>query len=383
MKTPSVNPLYMVFAIACLGVISVSTVHAQDIRLATFQETAQFLIDSDDQSATASIALQSTSNQEIMVPSELEARILENKDIASIIIINADSCIPGVSGEACILVNIRRTGDTLLETQETAKSIGGMFIDDVNALFGTDATYHSSYLHSGDKTLAALGTSGAVSGSGIVSAVFTMPMEPTGSMYGRLSSTLLSDAIKNSGGFYNAGLRLSINESSEPHMTFSMIPQGTSLLYQLRLSADNSIDPDGQIALLDMLGIDTLSRSDYLTEQFYPLNSLVRVLVSGDNHTLNTTHPSVPTQIQDGITIPTDVSQSGWVLEDFSGISSATFLFGSMDSVGSDDLTILLSERISEDTPEDQPFVIIIVLVAAAAAAVFFLRGYKKAPDNH
>ena len=52
----------------------------EEIGLATFQEMAQVLIDKRiSQNVTASITLQSTSIQEIKIPSELEQRIRENR----------------------------------------------------------------------------------------------------------------------------------------------------------------------------------------------------------------------------------------------------------------------------------------------------------------
>ena len=56
--------------------ISDATAQVQSPQLSTFQETAQILIDKQiSNNVTASITLQSTSNQEIRIPSELEQQI--------------------------------------------------------------------------------------------------------------------------------------------------------------------------------------------------------------------------------------------------------------------------------------------------------------------
>ena len=60
-----------------LGILfSFSEIYAQDPQLATFQESAQILIDQRiSNNVTASITLQTTSNQEIRIPTELVNKI--------------------------------------------------------------------------------------------------------------------------------------------------------------------------------------------------------------------------------------------------------------------------------------------------------------------
>ena len=60
-----------------VGIFAITTNYAysQDPSLATFQETAQVLVDkSRSQDVTASITLQTTSVQEIKIPPELEKK---------------------------------------------------------------------------------------------------------------------------------------------------------------------------------------------------------------------------------------------------------------------------------------------------------------------
>ena len=64
----------IVVLLGLIGVLVFTTNYAysQEMSLATFQETAQVIIDkSISQNVTASIALQSTSIQEIKIPAEL------------------------------------------------------------------------------------------------------------------------------------------------------------------------------------------------------------------------------------------------------------------------------------------------------------------------
>jgi len=76
-----------IFAISLGIMFSFSEIYAQDPQLATFQETAQILIDqSISNNVTASIALQTTSNQEIRIPTELAKKIQETDKLVAVIV---------------------------------------------------------------------------------------------------------------------------------------------------------------------------------------------------------------------------------------------------------------------------------------------------------
>jgi len=92
-----VYKLILLTAIFCLLSYSFFEVYAQQPQLATFQETAQVFIDQQlSNNVTASITLQSTSNQEIQIPSELEQKIRENERIIAIVLTSEKQCVLGV-----------------------------------------------------------------------------------------------------------------------------------------------------------------------------------------------------------------------------------------------------------------------------------------------
>ena len=187
------------------------------LNLATFQETAQVIIDkSRSQDVTASITLQSTSIQEIKIPSELEQKIRENEMITSVIITNQQQCIMGVVDESCIMINVKRDSSDkgIIEIQDSTKAIAELFIDEINQTFDTDAKFHSVFVNSDDEINRALETSGVVSGRGTVSAVYTMPMEDTDSMYEKISAILLPKVIRDSDGFYEIAKNLSSQDNA-------------------------------------------------------------------------------------------------------------------------------------------------------------------------
>ncbi len=177
--------LFFLTLIILIG-ISTNYAYSQEISLATFQEIAQIIVDkSISQNVTASITLQSTSIQEIKIPAELEQKIREDERIKAIILTNQGKCILGVVDQSCIMINVERNfaDRGIIAIQDATKEIAELYIDEINQAFDTNAKFHSVFVHTDDLTNIALETSGVVSGRGIVSAVYTMPMEDTNSMY--------------------------------------------------------------------------------------------------------------------------------------------------------------------------------------------------------
>ncbi|TRZ69598.1 MAG: hypothetical protein D4R96_03045, partial [Nitrosopumilaceae archaeon] len=71
--------IVILFGLIGMLIFTTNYAYSQEMSLATFQETAQVIIDkSISQNVTASITLQSTNIQEIKIPAELEQKIREN-----------------------------------------------------------------------------------------------------------------------------------------------------------------------------------------------------------------------------------------------------------------------------------------------------------------
>jgi len=212
-------------------IFSASYAFAQEPQLATFQESAQIIVDQTiSKNVTASITLQSTSIQEIRIPADLENKIRNTDKVVAIILTNEESCVLGVLDESCIMINISREGieGGIIAIQDLGKEIGDMLIEEINNVFDTDAQFHSVFIHYEDESNRILETSGVVSGRGIVSAVYTMPKEDTDSMYEKISTILLPKVIRDAGGFYDIAKIISRDEDSR--MTFSFIPLDNSSL---------------------------------------------------------------------------------------------------------------------------------------------------------
>jgi hypothetical protein len=380
--------MILLFVLAGIFLISSNFAFSQEINLATFQETAQVIVDkSRSQDITASITLQTTSIQEIKIPPELEKQIRENDRITSVILTNQDQCILGVVDESCIMINVQRdpSDKGIIEIQDSTKEVAEQFIDEINLAFDTDADFHSVYVHSDDEINQALETSGAVSGRGTVSAVYTMPMEDTGSMYEKISAILIPKIIRDSDGFYTTAKDLSIKENAK--VTFSIIPLENNSLLQLKLSVDYPQEATELVEFspLEFLGTDELKRSEYFSSGFYPLNSIFQtVILSPEPTTISNIKGNiVPTQEIDGEKIPTELTQKGWVFDPEEGERiQGKYIFGKESSIHANELKFAIGEQISSppsETSFDESIVIlIIILIGGIAAAIFFLKGYKK-----
>jgi hypothetical protein len=372
--------------IALIG-ISTTFAYSQEASLATFQETAQILIDEKiSHKVTASITLQSTSVQEIQIPAKLEQRIRENESIAAIVITNQDHCILGVTDESCILINVKRDfSDTNFPAiQNSTLRISEQFIDEINDVFDTKAELHSTFIHPNDETNTTLQTSGAISGRGTISAVYTMPMEDTASMYEKISAILIPKIISDSGGFYDVAANLSTDENAK--MTFSIIPSGNKSLLQLRLSTNYSeteLNTD-EINPLEFLKTNELKRSEYFSGGFYPLNSIIQVAIlsSEDTNISDVIGNIVSTQIIDDEKIPTDITKHGWIFDPEEGqVIQGKYIFGEKTSVSNEELKFSLGGnniQVEKQETDESIAVVIIISIVAIAAALFYLKGYKK-----
>jgi len=364
--------------------ISDATAQVQSPQLSTFQETAQILIDKQtSNNVTASITLQSTSNQEIRIPSELEQQIRENERIIAIVLTSEKQCVLGVLDESCIMINVLRdlSDKGIIEIQDNTREIGDSLIDSINEIFDTNAEFHSVYVHQSAFTNQALETSGVISGRGTISAVYTMPLEDTETMYSKISTMLIPQVIRDSGGFYETAKQLS--SESKSAMTFSMIPRENSFLYQLKLSVSysNAANID-VISPLEFLKTDSLQRSNYFANGFYPLNSILHVVIlSPESTNVNEVKGNIiPTEVVDGEKIPTDLSISGWFFDPESGnMIDGRYLFGQEFSVSENDVLFTLGSASTEQVLElDESIIVLIIVIVSGAAAVFFLKGFKK-----
>ena len=369
--------------------ISIDQAYSQEIGLSTFQESAQVIIDEKiSQTNIASITLLSTNIQEIKIPVELESKIRENTRIQAIVITNENNCVLGVTDQSCILINIERNPEDkgIIAIQDSSREIGESFVDEINQAFDTNAEFFQVYIHTNAETNSALDTSGIVSGTGTISAVLTMPMEDTYSMYEKLSSMLITSEIRENGGFYNIGKNLSTDENAK--MSFSIIPTESKSLLQLRVSTtspiENQIESGTEINPLEFFNINEITRSNYFSDGNYPLNSLFQIIILSDeeNNVSDVKGNIIPTQNIDGIEMPTEFTTEGWIFDPRKGEQiQGKFIFGERDSINEEELQFSLGgDNMKYEEPETDESIIVVGIIAIVSigAAIFYLKGYKK-----
>ena len=390
--------VYRLFILASISLIvffSSAEVYAQEPRLATFQETAQMIIDqSISNNVTAAISLQSTSNQEIRITPELTKKIQETEKVLAVIITSEEQCVLGVPiDESCIMISMSVEGieGGIIAIQDRGRLIGDSLINDINDEFDTDAKFHSVFLHQRDESNRALGTSGVISGQGTVSAVYTMPREDSQTMYEKFSTILLPLEIRESGGFYELARKLSAEQDAR--MTLSIIPQNGTSLFQLKLSVDypNTATGIKNISPLEFFKTNELKRSDYFSKDFYPLNSLLKVILLSPEplRVSDVNTKIVPDVIKDGERLP-EFTTDGWFFDQESGEKiEATYLFGKKFSVSKDDLVFTVSPldgtngneiNTSSNTVKIDSFQIVIlvgIVMAAVGASIYYMKGFR------
>jgi hypothetical protein len=384
--------LKIIFIIAIIGIGAISTnyVYSQEIGLATFQESAQIIIDKKiSQESIASITLSSSNIQEIIIPTELEQKIRESQIIQAVVITNQNNCTLGVYDQSCIIINVERNPEDkgIFSIQDSTREIADSYIDEINQVFDTNAKFFQVYINTNDETNQALDTSGIISGNGIISAVYTMPMEDTGSMYSKLSSMLLSKSIRDGGGFYDTAKILSMKQNAK--MSFSITPLESKSLLQLRISTNAPITSQMEgltpkINPLEFFNIESLNRSDYFSSGNYPLNSIFQIVIMSNNETniSDVKGDIIPTQNIDGIEMPTDLTKNGWIFDPQKGKTvQGKYIFGESTSVNENELKFSLggnSLQSKEIELDESIAVVIIITIVSIGAAIFYLKGYKK-----
>jgi len=366
---------------------STYTAYAEQPRLATFHETAQVIIDQRFQNQTStSISVLSTSNQEFRVPVELDQKIHNMKNVTAVVITNEDQCVLGVVDKACVLINISSDGFTggIIEAQSKGKAMGDALIGDINKAFNIDAEFHSVFIHVDDKINKELETTGVISGRGTVSAVYTFSKYDASFLYEGLSTLLIPNVIRSSGGFLDVAKKMADDSTSS--VTFSIIPRMGTSLFQLQVSHDQKIiDKITSIDTLKFFGVEKLERSDYFSSGFFPLNSLVQVVVLSKEPVKITSHKSqiIPIVEKDGEKYPSDVTKNGWLFDPDSGDKIiGKYLFGKTVEVTSSDLKFNIGDSSSQietsGIPADNSLYILVGIgIAAAVAIVWYLKNIR------
>ena len=395
----SVVLLGMIFSL----IIIIPIADAQQFEKAEFQESATVVYDQRmSNSIIASIGFETTSNNEIRFSEELIKKINSNEKIKSVVFTNAGECVIGVTTEQqCIMINFNyeelRGDGGIRMVQESARVMGDEIIDDLNNIFRTDTTFHSTFIHTQDNANTLLETSGVISGRGTVSATYVTDKKATDYLFTDLAGTLIPKEIRESGGFYDISKTLSKHDDSI--ISISVIPSDEKNFYIFKVTKEIK-DAGTDIAFINVLenfNINKISRSDYFNNKVVPLNSIIHLIIIPEE---NSQVSAISTHAITDLTKIDNVMKKGWFLNSPAGdIIDIRFLFGESKNVLAEELLVetvpwdiqsemtlysvedieekLVEEGIPESEDQSQYAVLVVIILVGIGAIIFYLKGYK------
>ena len=318
-----------------------------------FKEVASVIIDQINGKVKISYSLLSKDKEDFQIPDSLETKILNIEKISSIIYTNTEKCVPGVIDATCIMINIPYAeveGDGFKEKQKAVREIGDSVIDDINQALSINAKYHSVTVQT---DVGLTNREGAV-----FNVVYTIYQLPTKSLMGMMITENITEEIRFAGGFLNNAWKLTSDENSV--FTFSMSPEGKRILYGLQVSVINSGKIGlGNLSPLDLLLEDKLNRSKLFAEGFFPLNSIINVIVfSEDQLQVMETSSSIIGSLANA----NELQKNGWYF--VSSTQGQTdeikkldlrYLFGKTNSVNKQQLLLSIKPIVEDVTPNYVP----------------------------
>jgi len=336
----------------------------------SLREHLQIIIDQREFQNRISVILMSENPSDIQLPDNIEA-ISSNPKISSMTITNEFACAPTKIDKACIIIEVEREGlgDNIVEMKKNAREIADKIVADGVIIFSPEF-YSITFQPKGGLSVdeaKRLGEKGVV-----VNIIYTTHLQPTSQLFTALSTTLLSDDIRTSGGFYNIAEKLSENYFS----TFSVVmtPLENDMLRELHISLlcsneirelvncerlyselipgvqEGTIDEQiarGYVSPLDFIQVENISRSKIFSDEFLPLNSIIQVLIySEEDLQVKSVNSSVIEDFRD----LGDIQESGWFFISKAGQKiDGRYIFGQESSVSKNDLAFSIGSYSEND----------------------------------
>ena len=392
-------------AILC-SILIMPIANAQQFEKMSFQESVTIIYDQKlSNSIIVSIGLETTDNKEIRFPDKLLEKINSNENIRSIVFTNTGNCVIGVTAEQqCIMINFsyeELKGDGGIRmVQDSARNMGNELIDDLNEVYRTNATFHSTFIHTIDDTNLLLETSGVISGRGSVSATYVTDKKSTDYLFTDLGGVLLPKEIREAGGFYEISRKMSQENNS--NISISIIPDKDENFFVFKVTQeikDVEVNVE-RINFLELFDMEKITRSDYFDGKITPLNSVIQLIIIPEE---DKQVKAVSTHVITDLTKLENVLKKGWFMSSPAGeMIDLRFLFGESKTVMADELRVETAPRNTSseiivysvedivDKPEEkeekldsneedssQYIVLGIIIAAGIGAAIFYLKGYK------
>ena len=336
----------------------------------SLKEHLQIIIDQREFKNRISVGLMSSSQSDIKLPDNIEA-ISSNPNIFSMTISNEFACAPTKIDKACVVIGIEREGlgYNIAEMKKNAREIADKVVADGVIIFTPE--FYSIVFQTKDGLseveLERLGEKGLVA-----KVTYTIHKQPTSQLFTALSTMLLSDDIRTSGGFYNIAEKLSENYFSE--FTVVLTPLENYMLRELHISLlcsneirelvncerlyselipgvqEGTIDEQiarGYVSPLDFIQVENISRSKIFSDEFLPLNSVIQVLIYSEE---DLQVKSVNSNVIENLRALGDVQESGWFFMSKAGQKiDGRYIFGPESSVSKNDLAFSIGSYSEND----------------------------------
>ena len=323
---------------------------SESIGYLSWTETAQFVIDENGGKTSVSLGVMSKNPDDIMIPELLESMIINHPRLIGISYTNQYNCVPGVEQVvdyelhefSCIMIDITKPSEirNIDELHADAQSVGDSFIGVINESFGIDAEFHSVFINR-------MGLTSDVYKSKI-SVVYIIPKKSSPVHFAEITVPFVKDEIHSGGGFFKHAQDLAQHKDSV--FSFSLVPEDKRILRSITVLLEDwgQYDISGmRISLLEMMMVDTLERSKVFTDEFYPLNSIISLVVIPDQN-------SQITELHSNLIIdPANVEElkmGGWYIESSSTSElgetiSGKYLFGTKSSVDRKDMYLIIDNN--------------------------------------
>jgi len=336
----------------------------------SLREHLQIIIDQREFINRISIGLMSANPTDIKLPENIES-ISSNPKIFSMTVTNEFGCAPTKIDKACVIIEVEGEGlgDNLAEMKKNAREIADKIVADGVIIFAPE--YYSTLLQPKSglsmDDLKRLGEKGAVA-----KVVYTIHKQPTSQLFPALSTMLLNNDIRSSGGFYNIAEKLSENYFSE--FTVVITPGENDMLRELHVtllcsnetrelvncerfysalipgSEEGTIDKQiarGDISPLDFIQVENISRSKIFLDEFLPLNSIIQIMILSDE---DLQVKSVNSNVIKNLQNIGDIQENGWFFISKDGQEiDARYIFGKESSVSKNDLAFSIGPNYGND----------------------------------
>jgi len=336
----------------------------------SLKEHLQIIIDQREFKNRISIVLMSENPADIQLPDNMEA-ISSNPNIFSMIITNEFACAPTKIDKACVIIEVEREGlgDNFVEMKKNAREIADEIVADGIIIFAPEF-YSLTFQPKGGLSgveLDRLGPKGEVA-----RVVYTIHLQSTGQLFNALTTVLLSNDIRTSGGFYDIAEKLSENYFSEFAVVVTPLENGMLRELHISLLCSNEIRElvncerfyseliagvqegtiaeqiaRGYVSPLDFIQVENISRSKIFSDEFLPLNSVIQVMILSDE---DLQVKSVNSNVIENLQELGDIQESGWFFISKSGQKiDARYIFGQESSVSKNDLAFSIGSYSEND----------------------------------